>query len=215
MRYIYYTSTTQREVVNQDGERFCIGLGRISGIAHVQGFVDEQRNCTKDMGFVRLTFSFATATGATYVYLAVLRLQAFWPAEPVALTPSAGAFKKEVSRTTIFDIHQMPRLCVSNGGEFKSVSGMCQVTMQLRCDENVMAVRMTVQAKEHPANINSGSRSVDFLLRYDSLLWRTAPKLTPSSVLPESEAFAMITRIGHLKDVGTPSELLPSPIVVS
>lgn len=214
MRYICYMSTKQREVVNQDGERFHIGPGRISGIAHVQGFVDEQRNCTTDMGLVRLTFSFATATGATYVYLSVLQLQAFWPAEPIAITTSAGAFKKEVTRTTIFDIYQMPRLRVSNSGEFKSVSRMCQVTMQLRCDESVMAVRMAVHAKEHAANINSGNQSVDFSLQYNNVLWRSAPKLTPSSVLPESEAFAMITRIGHLNDVGTPSELLPSPVVV-
>lgn len=203
------------EVRSQTGENFTIGPGEVHGIVHIEGFWDTERGCTRDEGFLRFTWAFGDEKGDQYVYLALFHPLRLWPRPGTIVRPSAGTFKKEITLKSVLDTRDCTPFRFANGEMHRSAHKYNDITIQLRCDEHALAVRMTYYAGELFSDPKEAYQSIDYELEYSELLWKRAATIADDHVMPEGESYVSIKHIGHISDPGVPEGSKISPIVVT
>lgn len=214
-----YSTAVQRDpasLTSQDGVQYTIERGSVAGVCHIQEFLDEDRGVSRNRGYLRFTWAFASEDRGWHVYLCILHPYSLWADGDAIVRSAEGDLIPEASsKGVVLDTRDCPPFRFADGSTIQSAHKYNDLAFQMRAEEAYLRVRLRFYIGDLMSGNQEAYMTVDYEKPWERLLWRKAAVITDDDVSPESAEYVDIRRIGTLDDPGVPPGLRVSPITWS
>jgi hypothetical protein len=216
LRFSKYTAADARALLNQAGQKFCIGPGEVEGILHLEGYLDAARHINKDSGIIEIRFVFAAADDGVYTHLVLLNVLRLWPSDSDIVRFASENFRKDVTfKNIVCDTRELPIFRFANGDTLKSAHKYNDTTWHIKAQSDSIAVQLTVYVGDQNCNAAQSYVAVEYAIPLSRVLWKNAPRLYENDAMPECAPFVSIERFGSMSDHGARLKLKPTSITVT
>lgn len=210
MHMIHAHNPHEIEFCNQDGRKFLVRRGVITGALLIVKGLDQERGVGPDKGYLELVSPVCISNGDSYSYKCIFHPGALWPTPDIKVKRLPGHFKCHVTLQTVLDTRDLPEPVLESGERIKTTTRTGKynsVTYQLREDgDAVLPVRLTAM------NEAGDFEHLYYEIPLERMLWRRWARLDPDDVMPEAEEYVFFKRVGHITDRGHPPGITISPI---